>query len=155
MGKSENEQLRASSDVSSANSLPQKGGKEQRREARYLVSWRVSISIEGQHLHYGRTKDISLHGISILNDLNPKPGTRVTLNIHIPTLNKSCKPHVLIVHGTTSYTVHDSDILCFRIGICFAKFEHESDRAYLAERITNHHVQAPDYVCRRSTDQKI
>lgn len=165
MGKAENDQLRASSRARPDSSMLPQGGKEQRRETRYMVSWRVAVSVNGQGLvngqdlvngrdwHYGRVKDISLHGAAILNELNLKPGTRVTLNIHMPTLNRLCEPKVLIVHGTIAYTAHDTSLMCFRSGISFAKFEQESDKAYLEERLANNHVKVPDYVCRRSSDR--
>lgn len=159
MGKAENDQLRASGRARPDNSMLQQGSKEQRRETRYMVSWRVAVSVNGQDLvngrdwHYGRVKDISLHGAAILNELNLKPGTRVTLSIHMPTLNRLCEPKVLTVHGEIAYTAHDTSLMCFRSGISFVKFEQESDRAYLEERLANNHVKVPDYVCRRSTDR--
>lgn len=159
MGKAENDQLRASSRALPNNSMLPQGSKDLRRETRYMVSWRVAVSVNGQDLvngqgwHYGRVKDISLHGAAILNELNLKPGTRVTLNIHMPTLNRLCEPKALIVHGTIAYTAHDTSLMCFRSGISFAKFEQESDKAYLEERLANNHVKVPDYVCRRSTDR--
>jgi len=153
MGKAENDQLRASSRARPDNSMLQQGSKEQRRETRYMVSWRVAVSVNGQEWHYGRAKDISLHGAAILNELNLKPGTRVTLSIHMPTLNRLCEPKVLIVHGTIAYTAHAANLMCFRSGISFAKFEQESDRAYLEERLASNHAIVPDYVCRRSTDR--
>lgn len=153
MGKAENDQLRASGRALPDNSMLPQGSKDLRRETRYMVSWRVAVSVNGQGLHYGRAKDISMHGAAILNELNLKPGTRVTLSIHMPTLNRLCEPKVLIVHGTIAYTAHDTSLMCFRSGISFAKFEQESDKAYLEERLANNHVKVPDYVCRRSTDR--
>jgi hypothetical protein len=108
MGKAENDQLRASSNASLANSLPPRCGKEHRKETRYMVSWRAAVSIDGQTFHYGRLKDISLHGAAILNDLNVKPGACVTLKIHIPTLDRSCESKVMMVRGKTAYTVCDA-----------------------------------------------
>lgn len=109
------------------------------------------MSVGGKELHYGRVKDISLHGAAILSDLNVKSGTRITLNIHIPTLGRPCEQKVLIVRGTSVYTVYDADRLCFRFGISFIEFEQASDRAYLEERLTNYHIKVPDYVCIRSS----
>lgn len=155
MGKAENDRLRASSDVSTVNALQPKYGKEHRREVRYMASWRVAVSVEGQDFHCGRVKDISLHGAAILNDFNVKSGMRVTSNIYIPTLDRPCEQKVLIVHGISIYTVYDADRLCFRVGISFVGFEQASDRDYLEERLTNYHIKVPDYVCRRSADRMI
>lgn len=158
MGKNENDVLGvfgASSNVSPIESLPPQGVKEHRNETRYMASWRIAVAIEGQDFNYGRVKDISLHGTAVLNGLNIKPGTGVTLNIHIPSLTIPCQPKTLIVHGITSYAVHDVDHLCFRVGITFAEFEPASDRAYLEERLANHHAKVPDYVCQRDTDRPI
>lgn len=158
MGKAENDPLGvlgASGDVSPVFSLPPQGVKEHRNETRYMASWRIAISVEGQDFHYGRVKDISLHGIAVLNGLNIKPGINVTLNIHVPSLTTPCEPKTLIVHGITSYAVHDAEHLCFRVGIAFVKFEPATDITYLEERLTNHHNKVPDYVCQRSTDQPI
>lgn len=153
MGKAENDRLQAPGEASPSDLSSREGGKEQRRETRYMVSWRAAVSVDGQNFHYGRLKDISLHGAAVLNDFNVKPGTRITLKIHIPTLNLSRESKVMMVSGVTAYAVYDTDRRCFRIGISFVRFEHASDSAYLEERLTNYHVKVPDYVCRRSTDR--
>lgn len=150
MGKAETDQLRTFSDVSPDNSPPPKCGKEQRRETRYMVSWRAAISVDGENFFYGRLKDISPHGTAILNDLNIKPGIRVTLRIYIPTIDTPCKPKVLIAYGIAVYTAYDAEHLCFRVGISFVKSGQASDCAYLEERLTG---RLPDYVCRRGTDR--
>lgn len=158
MGKAENDPLGLFGDVGDLTpvvALPPQGVKEHRNEARYKASWRTAIAIEGHDYIYGRIRDISLHGTAILNGLNIKPGASVTLNIHIPTLTTPCAPKVLVVHGATSYTVHDAEHLCFRTGITFIKFESAIDCAYLEERLTNHHPKVPDYVCRRGSDASI
>lgn len=155
MGKSENDPLGvlgAVGDISPVYSLPPRGKKELRNETRYMASWRAAVSLEDKGFHYGRIRDISLHGTAILNGFNLKIGTGVTLNIHIPTLTATCASKVLIVRGITSYAVHDADHQCFRVGITFAEFEPAEDRTYLEDRLTNHHVKVADYVCRRSTD---
>ncbi|MDD2914072.1 MAG: PilZ domain-containing protein [Gallionella sp.] len=126
-----------------------------RKEIRYKVAWRVAVLVGGLNPYYGRVKDISLDGAAILNELNLKCGASVVLNIHIPALNGSCDSKIMSVHGKTIYTVYDADRMCFRVGVTFVRFEQESDRAYLAERLINNHIAVPDYVCRRSTDQTI
>lgn len=128
-------------DVSPIKSLPPKGSKEHRKEARYRASWRIDVAVEGHDLHDGRIKDISLHGTAILNGRNLKPGISITLHIHIPPLTIPGVPKILIVHGKTCYAIHDADNLCFRVGITFVKFELASDRAFLEARLTNHHTQ--------------
>ena len=125
-----------------------------RKETRYKVAWRVAVLVGGLNPYYGRVKDISLDG-AVLNELNLKCGASVMLNIHIPALNGSCDSKIMSVHGKTIYTVYDADRMCFRVGVTFVRFEQESDRAYLVERLINHHIAVPDYVCRRSTDQAI
>ncbi|MDO8466332.1 MAG: PilZ domain-containing protein [Gallionella sp.] len=155
MGKSENDPLGvlgAIGDISPVYSLPPRGKKELRNETRYMASWRAAVSVEGRDFHYGRIRDISLHGTAILSGLNIKDGTGVTLNIHIPALTTPCASKVLIVRGIASYAVHDVDHQCFRVGITFVEFEPAEDRTYLEERLTNHHAKVADYVCRRSTD---
>lgn len=158
MGKAENDPLGVldtPGDLSPVISLPPQGIKEHRNEARYRAPWRAAIAIQGQDFIYGRIRDISLHGTAILNGFNLNPGTSVTLNIHVPTLATPCAPKVLVIYGTTSYSIHDADHLCFRIGITFVKFELDTDRVYLEERLTNHHIKMPDYVCQRSSDAPI
>lgn len=155
MGKSENDPLGVLGtvgDISPIHSLPPRGKKDLRSEIRYMAAWRVAVSPEGRDFHYGRIKDISLHGTALLSGLNFKEGTSVTLNIHIPSLTAPCASKVLIVRGITSYAVHDVDHQCFRVGITFTEFEPAEDRAFLEERLTNHHAKVADYVCRRSTD---
>lgn len=128
-------------DVSPIKSSPPKGTKESRKETRYRASWGIAITFEGHGLYEGRIKDISLHGTSILNGLNLKPDTIVKLHIYIPPLTSPGAPRILIVHGKTSYTVHDARNQRFRVGITFVKFERPSDRAYLEELLINHHSQ--------------
>lgn len=155
MGKAENDQLCAFSDVSPVKSSPPKVGEEQRRATRYMVSWRAAISVDRQNFYYGRLRDISPHGAAILNDLNIKPGTHVTLKIYIPTIDKPCEPKVLIVRGVTVYTVYDAERLCFRAGISFVKSGQASECVYLEERLKNPAIAEKDHVCRRSTDRAI
>lgn len=128
--------------VSPIKSSPPQGAKEHRNEIRYRAAWRIFVAIEGHNLHDGRIRDISIHGTAILNVRNLKPGTSVTLHIHIPPLNGPGTPRILIAHGKTSYSIHDVDNQCFRVGVTFVKFELASDRAYLEARLTNHHSKA-------------
>lgn len=141
--------LGTSGDVTPVVALPPQGIKEHRNETRYKASWRAAIAIKGQDFHYGRVKDISLHGTAILNELSINPGASVTLNIYIPTLTAPCAPKVLALRGTVSYSIHDADHLCFRTGITFVMFEPAADRVYLEDRLTNHHIKVPDPVCQR------
>lgn len=152
MGKAENNQLRPSSEMRSVGPLPPKYGKEHRSETRYMVSWRATISVDGQNFHYGRLRDISLKGAAILDDLNVKPGACIMLKIHIPGLDRYCEARVVIVRSIATYTVYDTEHQCFRMGVSFDVFEQVSDRAYLEGRLTNHHIEAPGCICRRSTD---
>jgi hypothetical protein len=155
MDKSENDPLGVLDtvgDISPIHSLPPRGKKDLRSEIRYMAAWRVAVSLEGKNFQYGRIRDISLHGTALLSGLSFKGGTRVTLNIHVPSLTAPSTSKVLIVRGTTSYAVHDVDHQCFRVGITFNEFEPAEDRAFLEERLANHHVKVADYVRRRSTD---
>jgi hypothetical protein len=129
----------APSEVTPIESLPPQGGREHRKEIRYKASWRVAVAVEGQDMHDGRIKDISPHGAAILIGCNPKPNTKVTLHIYIPSLTGPGAPKVLVVRSLAAYSVHDANNQCFRIGIAFIKFELVSDRTYLEERLTNHH----------------
>jgi len=129
----------APSEVVSIESLPSQGGREHRKEIRYKASWRVAVAVEGQDTHDGKVKDISSHGVAILIGRNPKPNTKVTLHIYIPSLTGPGAPKTLVVRGLAAYSVHDASNQCFRVGITFVKFELVSDRVYLEERLTNHH----------------
>jgi hypothetical protein len=131
----------ASIDAEPIESFPPEGGSEHRRETRYRATWKVDIIVGGQDLHDGRLNDISLHGASILLGHNLKPDIKVTLRIYIPSITGPYPPTVLTVHGMTRYTVHDSDDLLFRVGIAFTEFEMVSDRGYLNERLTRHHLE--------------
>lgn len=152
MGRDENDWLSAIGDVSPVSSSPPKGSKEQRQETRYLASWRVAICVDGRDPHYGRVKDISLCGAAILNEVNIRPGTRLTLNILLPTLDRAREPRVLTVHCMAVYTAYDADHLCFRVGVSFTRYEQAPDRAYLEKRLTNYHVAVPDNANRRSVN---
>lgn len=152
MGKAENDRLRASGRGAPFKSFQAMGGEEQRRDPRYLVSWRVALSVGDSNSHYGRVRDISLHGAAILSDLNIKPDTRLMLSILIPTLSRDCEPKIMAIHGKAVYTAYDAEQLRFRVGVSFIKFEQADDRAYLEERLVSHHLLVPDSLCRRSTD---
>lgn len=128
-------------EITPIESLPPQGGRELRKETRYRVTWRVDVTIEGQDLHEGRIKDISLHGAAILIGRNVKPDTKVMLRIYIPSITGPYPPAVLTIHGMTRYTVHTSDDQCFRAGIAFTEFEMVSDCGYLDERLTSHHLE--------------
>jgi len=134
--------LEAFNDVSPVKSLLPQGGKENRRAIRYKVTWRIVIDIEGHDVYEGKIKDISVYGAAILNGLNLKPNTGITLHIHIPTLSNHGTPRVIKVEGKTSYSIHDDKHRCFRVGIAFIEFGRASDRAYLEARLSNHHIEA-------------
>lgn len=129
-------------DVSPIKSFPSQGGKEHRREPRYLAAWRVVVVVEGQAAHDGKLRDISPHGAAILIGRNLKPNISVTLHIYMHSLTGHVASKILIVHGVATYTVHDVYYLRFRVGITFVKFELTSDQAYLKDRLTNHHSKA-------------
>jgi len=131
----------ASIDAEPIEAFPPEYGSEHRRETRYRVTWKVDVIVEGQDLHDGRLNDISLHGASILLGRNLKPDIQATLRIYIPSITGPYPPTVLTVQGMTRYTVHDSDDLLFRVGIAFTEFEMVSDRGYLNERLTGHHLE--------------
>lgn len=131
----------APAEVTPIESLPPQGGSELRRETRYRATWKVDIAINGDELHDGRINDISLRGASILLGRNLKPDIKVTLRIYLPSITGPYPPTVLTVHGMTRYTVHDADDLLFRVGIAFIEFDMVSDRGYLNERLTNHHLE--------------
>lgn len=131
----------ASSEVVPIESLPPEDGREHRRETRYRATWKVDVIVGGQDLHDGRLNDISLHGAAILLGRNLKSDIKVTLRIYIPSITGPYPPTVLTVHGMTRYTVHDSNDLLFRVGVAFTEFEMVSDRGYLNERLTSHHLE--------------
>jgi len=126
-------------EVMPIESLPPQGGREHRKEIRYRASWKVVVAVEGQGLHDGRIRDISLHGAAILIGRNPKPKTKVTLHIHIPSLTGPGASRTMKITGLAAYSVHDANNQCFRVGITFVKFELVSDRDYLEDRLTSHH----------------
>ena len=142
MGKSENDPLGVLGtvgDISPIHSLPPRGKKDLRSEIRYMAAWRVAVSLEGRDFHYGRIRDISLHGAAILIGRNPKPGTKVMLHIHLPSLTGPGASKILKVTGSAAYSVRDANSQCFRVGITFVKFELLSDRDFLEDRLVNHH----------------
>lgn len=128
-------------DVLPIHASPPSGTEEHRNENRYRASWKIFVSIEGTDLQDGKIKDVSLHGAAILNERNLMHGTHLTLHIHIPSLNGYGVPRILIVKGQTSYSIHDADNICFRVGVKFVEFNKASDRAYLEARLTQHHAR--------------
>ena len=129
------------SEVVMIESLPPSSSREHRKEPRYRATWKVSISVEGENTQDGKIKDISLHGVSILIGRNFKTGSKTTINLYLPSLTGPAAPKIAMVHGIVVYTIHDADKLCFRVGINFVKFEPASDRGYLNERLSNHHIK--------------
>ena len=109
-----------------------------RKALRYAASWRVAVSVEGQALREGRTKDISTDGVAILYDHNLKAGMNLTMHILIPPLTAD-EQKIIVVHGKTCNTVHDSSHHCFRVGISFEKYAVEADRTFLRNRLENSH----------------
>ncbi|CAH1083903.1 PilZ domain-containing protein [Candidatus Nitrotoga sp. 1052] len=134
--------LDAFDDVSPIKSSQPQGVKELRKGTRYKASWRVAAIVEGQDLHEGKIKDISIHGAAILVGCNLNHRTSVTLHIYIPPLAGHGAPRIMIVHGITSHAIHDAYDQCFRVGIAFVKFELASACAYLDARLTKHHLEA-------------
>ena len=134
--------LEAFDEVSPSQTLPPQRRREHRRSVRYNASWHIVIDIDGHESYQGTIKDISLHGAAILNGLNLRAQTPITLHIHIPSMINHGSPRIVSVHGKTSYTVHDNQHQCFRVGIAFVEFGLESDRAYLEARLSSYHDEA-------------
>ncbi|HEX5337577.1 MAG TPA: PilZ domain-containing protein [Gallionella sp.] len=119
-------------------------GTEHRRTPRFRVKWKITIDIKGEKSHAGQVKDISTNGASVLLERNLRTSTKVSLRIEIPSLSGHGRSRTIIVHGRIVYTVHDAEMLTFRAGIQFEKFELASDHSYLEARLTEHHMPLRD-----------
>lgn len=111
---------------------------ESRTEPRVHVRWHVDAFIDGQGMHRGFIKDISVKGADIFLEHNMQNVKLIKLHIHVPPLNITEAHHVVEVSGKVIYSSHDSDELLFRTGIKFLEFHSESDRAYLQSRVVKH-----------------
>lgn len=108
---------------------------ESRTERRVHVRWHVDVFIDGQGMHRGFIKDISVKGADIFLEHNMQNVKLIKLHIHVPPLNITEAHHVVEVSGKVIYSSHDSDELLFRTGIKFLEFHSESDRTYLQSRV--------------------
>ena len=112
---------------------------EHRSDTRYSASWRVALVIGGKVLHEGKLKDISASGAAILIQINLKVGISLELHMLLPALHHGHEQKVIIAHGKTCNSAHDSQHHCFRVGISFDKFVVASDRDYLKSRLEGRH----------------
>jgi hypothetical protein len=112
---------------------------EKRHGIRYNASWRAALVIGGQLAHEGRLKDISASGAAILIQSNLNVGISLELHMLLPTLHQGHEQKVIVVHGTTCNSTHDSKHHCFRVGVNFGKFVVTTDREYLTSRLEGHH----------------
>ncbi len=133
--------MEAFADVLPIDSTPPPGIIEHRAYPRYTVSWRIAVSAEGQDWQEGKIRDISLNGAAVKLPRNLKPGTRVTLNIQIPSLSPQSDPKIMVIHGKIAYSILDTQNHDFRIGLNFIKYEQESDYSYLEQRLTKYQTR--------------
>ena len=106
-----------------------------RNEPRFRFRLAVDVLIDGQELHRGFVKDISLAGATLYIDRNFQKPKSIQLHIKVPPLIATTKPHVVKVAGTIVYSIYDCDEMSFRSGVNFEQFNTPSDRDFLQERL--------------------
>jgi len=113
---------------------------EGRKAPRYRVKWHADILIGNHSKHHGFINDISTVGASIYLN-HGLPQIKSTLHIHVPPLSATSKPYVIKVSGMIVYVVYDGEKQLYRAAINFLKFNVESERALLDERLTKHQTK--------------
>lgn len=111
---------------------------ESRSDPRIRVRWHVDAFVEGQPVLHGFVRDLSAKGADIFLGRNLQNVKSVKLHIHVPPLSVTGEHHIVDVSGKIVYTAHDSEELLFHTGIVFAKFNLNSDLAYLKSRLDKH-----------------
>jgi hypothetical protein len=103
-------------------------GKEERRDAsRYAVQLKVGVvnrnaDADQQKTYYGRTRDISMRGGSILCDENIVFSKDIHLLLSLPSRQPGGRVRVVEIRSRTHYTVLDAEADKFRIGFQFVEF---------------------------------
>jgi hypothetical protein len=131
------DELPKPAETSAHQSMAADGTNEKRKARRFRVGWHADILFDDQSTHQGYINDISTLGASFFLDSSSIP-EKSTLHIHVPPLNLTSDPHIIVVSGKTVYVVYDGDQQLYRVAFSFLKFHKESDLAYLDERLTKY-----------------
>ena len=129
--------------LSPAKSAGDNKSKGQSKVSRFRVKWQADLIAKDRSAHHGFINDISTLGASIYLNSNLYP-ERPTLHIYVPPLSSTFKPHVIEVAGRTVYVVYDGEMQLYRVAVNFLRFNLESDREFLENRLTKYQLKIPD-----------
>ncbi len=130
------------SSISPQKSTLESKSNEASKNSRFRVKWHTDVIVDNQNIHHGIIKDISTLGASVYLNCSLFP-EKPTLHIYVPPLSSTCRPHIIEVSGRTVYVVYDGEMQLFRVAVNFLRFNLESDRTFLEERLTKHQLKIP------------
>lgn len=130
-----------------AGTQVQKPDYSDRREyVRYHAKWRVAIvhrNANGESIHHGVTKDVSMGGVSVLLEHNIYIDEPFTLLIQIANQSFKGGFRVLEVKCRMVHTVYDGSANKFRAGVEFKEFVKKEDKPFLETLLKNRQHPIP------------
>lgn len=126
---------------------PKKPDFSDRREyTRFHAKWRAAIvhrNPNGEAVHHGTTKDVSIGGVSILLEHNIYIDEVFTVLLQIPNQSFKGGFRLLEIKCRMVHTVYDGSARKFRAGVEFREFVKKDDRTFLESHLKNHHHPIP------------
>jgi len=107
----------------------------QRAEPRIRVRWHAEVFIEGQGVHRGFIKEISMSGTGFFLQKNVPMTKSIRLRIYMPPFTSSSVPYTMDVNAKVLHTVLDSEESLFRTGVIFSQFIVPGDKRLLQKYI--------------------
>ncbi|MBS4097988.1 MAG: PilZ domain-containing protein [Sulfuricella sp.] len=145
--QTEKQEKKADAAPKKAAFQPKKPDVSERREyTRFHAKWRVAIvhrNPDGENIHHGVTKDISMGGVSILLENNLYISDLITVLIQIPNQSFKGGSRVLEVKCRMVMTVYDGSARKFRAGVEFKEFVKKDDRVFLESHLANNKHPIP------------
>jgi c-di-GMP-binding flagellar brake protein YcgR len=111
---------------------------DRREYIRYHAKWRAAIvhrNPDGESIHHGVTKDVSIGGVSILLEHNIYIDEAFTVLLQIPNQSFKGGFRVLEVKCRMIHTVYDGSAHKFRAGVEFKEFVKKEDKPFLESHL--------------------
>ena len=112
-------------------------GMERRAAKRYMLRWRVAISIVSQGssvVYQGRTVDISTSSCSLVLDRNLSPNQNVTIFLELPGIHAKQAAKVIEVEAMIVFVALSGKYDAFLAGVKFGRFKDDA-QAQLKARL--------------------
>ncbi|HEX5337989.1 MAG TPA: hypothetical protein VFW53_06100 [Gallionella sp.] len=110
---------------------------DKRKQAtRYLVHWKIAVvfdsAVQGRERFYGKTDDMTMHGVSLYSEHNIFVESPVTVLISVPASQPGGRQAIVEIRCKMTYTYLCSKGGGFRTGLHFLRFKGDGKKTLKA-----------------------